>query len=49
MAILVLKILGFVAAGFVGLCILRFLFHRPEITFALFLFSYVIEGGDMIP
>ncbi len=49
MAILILKILGLVAASFVGLCILRFLFHRPEITFALFLFSYVIEGGDMIP
>ena len=49
MAILVLKIIGLVAAGLVGLCILRFLFHRPEITFALFLFSYVIEGGDMIP
>ncbi len=49
MAILILKILGLVAASFVGLYILRFLFHRPEITFALFLFSYVIEGGDMIP
>ena len=49
MAILVLKILGLVAASFIGLCILRFLFHLPEITFALFLFSYVIEGGDMIP
>ena len=49
MAILILKILGLVAASFVGLCILRFLFHHPEITFALFLFSYVIEGGDMIP
>ncbi len=49
MDILVLKLLGLVAASFVGLCILRFLFHRPEITFALFLFSYVIEGGDMIP
>ena len=49
MLISVLQILGFVAAGLVGLCILRFLFHRPEITFALFLFSYVIEGGDMIP
>lgn len=49
MAISVLQILGFVAAGLVGLFILRFLFHRPEITFALFLFSYVIEGGDMIP
>ena len=49
MLISVLQILGFVAAGFIGLFILRFLFHRPEITFALFLFSYVIEGGDMIP
>lgn len=49
MAISVLQILGLVAASFVGLCILRFLFHHPEITFALFLFSYVIEGGDMIP
>ena len=49
MAILILKILGLVAASFVGLYILRFLFHRPEITFSLFLFSYVIEGGDMIP
>jgi len=49
MDILVLKLLGLVAASFVGLFILRFLFHRPEITFALFLFSYVIEGGDMIP
>jgi len=49
MANSVLQILGFVVAGFIGLFILRFLFHRPEITFALFLFSYVIEGGDMIP
>ena len=49
MAILALKILGLVAAGFVGLCILRFLFRHPEITFALFIFSYVIEGGDIIP
>lgn len=49
MAILILKILGLVAVSFVGLYILRFLFHHPEITFALFLFSYVIEGGDMIP
>jgi len=49
MAISVLQILGLVAASFIGLCIFRFLFHRPEITFALFLFSYVIEGGDLIP
>lgn len=49
MANLVLQILGFVVAGFIGLFILRFLFYRPEITFALFLFSYVIEGGDLIP
>jgi len=49
MAISVLQFLGLVAASFIGLCILRFLFQRPEIAFALFLFSYVIEGGDMIP
>ena len=49
MAISVLQFLGLVAASFIGLCILRFLFQRPEIAFALFLFSYVIEGGDLIP
>jgi len=49
MAISVLQFLGLVAASFIGLCILRFLFQRPEIAVALFLFSYVIEGGDMIP
>jgi len=40
---------GLLLASFVGLCILLFLVRRPEITFALFLFSYVIEGGDLIP
>ena len=49
MAILVLKIFGLVTATLVGLCILRFLLRHPEITFALFIFSYVIEGGGMIP
>jgi len=44
-----LLILGLIFASFVGLCILYFLFRKPEITFALFLFSYVIEGGDLIP
>ena len=45
----VVQILGLIAAGVAGLAILRFLFRRPEIAFALFLFSYVIEGGELIP
>jgi len=49
MANSVVQILGLLLASFVGLWILYFLFRRPEITFALFLFSYVIEGGDLIP
>jgi len=44
-----IQILGLIFASFVGLCILYFLFRKPEITFALFLFSYIIEGGDIIP
>ncbi len=44
-----IQIFGLIFASFVGLCILYFLFRKPEITFALFLFSYVIEGGDLIP
>ena len=46
---LVTHILVFIAAGLVGLIILALLLRRPEITFALFLFSYIIEGGEVIP
>jgi len=49
MSNLELHIPGLLLASFVGLCILYFLFRKPEITFALFLFSYIIEGGDLIP
>jgi hypothetical protein len=44
-----IHILGLVAAGVAGLAVLLFLLRRPEATFALFLFSYVIEGGELIP
>jgi len=45
----VVQILGLVAAGAAGLTVLLFLLRRPEVAFALFLFSYVIEGGELIP
>jgi len=45
---LVTHILVFIAAGVVGLVILALLLCRPEIAFALFLFSYIIEGGEVI-
>jgi len=46
---LAVQILASVGAGAAGLGILYLLFRRPEIAFALFLFSYVIEGGQLIP
>lgn len=45
----VARIFGLIAVGIAGLGILYFLLRRPEIAFPLFIFSYVIEGGEMIP
>lgn len=44
----VVQILELVAAGVVGLGILYFLLRRPEVSFALFTFAYVLKGGDLI-
>jgi O-antigen ligase len=33
----------------VGIVVLAYLLRRPEVAFALFLFSYVLEGGVMLP
>jgi O-antigen ligase len=46
---LVAYILVAFAAGTAGLITLALLLRSPEIAFALFIFSYVIEGGDLIP
>ena len=43
------QILGLIVAGAAGLVILLFLLRHPEITLALFLFSYVVEGGELVP
>lgn len=44
-----MKFIITIALILIGILALIYLLRYPEIAFALFLFSYVIEGGVMLP